>query len=345
MATRIIGTLRDNLVRIIPQKKSVVSLEAVRHNNSQINRLYEPNLVAVFGTICTPFNYSQNPELIDRRAVGGTSGIGESTARAFVRNAEAPHVYLIGRSEERASKLAAEFQQMKPDGQIHFIKSDVSLLREVNRVCRAIWEKEEKVNPLFLSPGIGTMTLNVTVSISISKSWCSPILSCMNILLETDEGLDRKLNLFYYSRMRFVTGLLPLLTKAAEGRGLSRVVSVLGPIGEGALNLDDLSLKTHYSPLNFNRHAVTMNSVSMEHLASSYPQTSFVHSFPGIVKTSLGRGMGPVGRYAAHALMFLLKPWEVPFDESGERQMCSNESAVSTANMEGQCCRGCCRRL
>lgn len=147
-------------------------------------------------------------------------------------------------------------------------------------------------------------------------------------MIETDEGLDKKLNLHYYSRMRFVVNLLPQLTKANEveetakpGPNLSRVVSVLEAGGESALYLDDLSLKTHYSLRNCAKHAITMNSVSMEHLGSSCPQTSFIHSFPGLVRTRIGRDMGAVTKLAVNALMVLAKPWEIPFEESGERHL------------------------
>lgn len=147
-------------------------------------------------------------------------------------------------------------------------------------------------------------------------------------MLETDEGLDRKLNLHYYCRMRFVQNLLPQLMKGADGKqtaeskpSLSRVVSVLEAGGEAAMNLDDLSLKTHYSLRNCAKHAITMNSVSMEHLASHYPQISFIHSFPGVVRTRLNRDLGTTAKYALNALMVIAKPWEIPFDESGQRHL------------------------
>lgn len=89
--------------------------------------------------------------------VGGTSGIGESTARAFIRSTHASRAYLVGRDQARASQIIGELQQMKPDAQITFIKSDVSLLREVDEACRTIQQNEDKVNILFLSPGTGTM--------------------------------------------------------------------------------------------------------------------------------------------------------------------------------------------
>ncbi|PIG85607.1 hypothetical protein AARAC_003029 [Aspergillus arachidicola] len=264
----------------------MASIAAVLDNNSGISRRYGPGLVAVF--------------------VGGTSGIGESTARAFIRNTDAPRVYLIGRDQTRATEIIKESQQINPDSQITFIKSDISLLREVDSACRLIQQNENKVNILFLSPGISTVKGRD----------------------ETEEGLDRKLSLHYYSRMRFLQNLLPQLVKggetnkAAESKPpLSRVVSVLEAGGENALYLDDLSLKFHYSLRNCAKHAITMNSVSMEHLASHYPQISFIHSFPGIVRTRLNRDFGTAAKCAINALIVIAKPWEIPLKESGERHL------------------------
>ncbi|KAL3495813.1 hypothetical protein BJX62DRAFT_252843 [Aspergillus germanicus] len=269
----------------------MTSIAAVRENNAGITRLYGSGLVAVF--------------------VGGTSGIGESTARAFIRNTDTSRAYLIGRDEAKAKSIIEELRQVKPDSQVTFVKSDVSLLREVDSACSAIQEKEEKVNILFLSPGTGSM----------------------NGRDETDEGLDKKLNLHYYSRMRFISNLLPQLTKAADKTQfknntdankparLSRVISVLEAGGEAALHLDDLSLKTNWTLRNCGKHAITMNSVSMEHLASIHRQTSFIHTFPGIVRTGLNRDLGTAAKCAVSALMVLATPWEIPFEESGERHL------------------------
>lgn len=115
--------------------------------------------------------------------------------------------------------------------------------------------------------------------------------------------------------MRFVVNFLPELTKAGTtgdtakpGTGLSRVVSVLGAGSEAALQLADLSLKIHYS-------------MSMEHLASSHPNISFIHCSPGIVRTRLMRDMNPLGKFAIDSLMFLVKSREIPLVESGERHL------------------------
>ncbi|KAJ5744089.1 hypothetical protein N7533_008959 [Penicillium manginii] len=272
----------------------MVSIDEVRKSNSQITSLYGTNLVAVF---VIPGNF----------AVGGTSGIGETTARAFICNTKASRVYLIGRDQERASRIIEELQQLEPSATVNFIATDVSLLREVDRACHEIQRQEDLVNILFLSPGVGTATGRD----------------------ETDEGLDKKLNLHYYSRMRFIANLLPQLTPAnAKGEKtvpsrsrLSRVISVLEAGGEASIDFDDLSLKTNYSLRNCAKHAITMNSLSMEYLAASFPRTAFIHSFPGIVRTRLGRDFGTFTTLGLNALLLLAKPWEIPLAESGERHL------------------------
>ncbi|KAL4768704.1 hypothetical protein BDW60DRAFT_196751 [Aspergillus nidulans var. acristatus] len=101
--------------------------------------------------------------------------------------------------------------------------------------------------------------------------------------VETEEGLDKKLSLHYYARMRFISNLLPQLNAApsspstspeapeeSKSPGLASVVSVLEAGGEGQLIKDDLSLKSNYSLANARTHAITMTSLSMTKLAQSH---------------------------------------------------------------------------
>lgn len=85
--------------------------------------------------------------------VGGTSGIGETTAKEFARSTVEPRVYLVGRNEAQASRIIEELQKINPSGKNTFIKSDVSLLKNVDSACEEIKAKEEKVNILCLTPG------------------------------------------------------------------------------------------------------------------------------------------------------------------------------------------------
>ncbi|CAI7617524.1 unnamed protein product [Penicillium bialowiezense] len=270
----------------------MVSFETIQSGNSALKN-YGPNLVGVF--------------------VGGTSGIGESSARAFVKYASSPRVYLVGRSETRASQIIEDLRALNPDGQIHFIKGDVSRLQDVDQACKEIQSKEDKINLLVLSAGILTMKGRD----------------------ETDEGLDKKLSLHYYSRMRFLYNLLPQLTNAANApgptpgqRSLSSVLSVLDARGNAPLVLNDLSLKENYSLRNCANHAITMTSLSMEELAASHPSTSFIHTYPGLVKTSLVRDNGALMKMALNAMFLLLTPMNVPLEECGERTLYAGTNPI-----------------
>jgi len=261
----------------------MVSLQEVRDELKTIKRL-GPDLVAVF--------------------VGGTSGIGEGTAREFVRYSLRPRIYLVGRSQEQADKLKTEFQSINSDCQTHFIQGDVSLLRNVDRVCQEIKASEEKINLLFLSAGMLTMKGRD----------------------ETVEGLDKKFSLHYYSRLRFTQNLLPLLNKAAsdphaEGtsKPIARVFSVLGAGLEGNLNMTDLSLKNGFTLGSCATHAITMTSLNFDRLAALNPNVHFVQTQPGGVQTNILRDFNRLAQTGAYALSYLMKPWMQTQQESGER--------------------------
>lgn len=111
----------------------MVTLEQVQASNSEIKSAYPEGLVAVFA--------------------GATSGIGETSLREFVRHTSKPRVYIIGRSQSACDRLDAELKTLNPRGQYHFLRSDVSLLRNVDDVCREIRSKERALNVLFMSQG------------------------------------------------------------------------------------------------------------------------------------------------------------------------------------------------
>ena len=139
--------------------------------------------------------------------------------------------------------------------------------------------------------------------------------------IETSEGLDRKLTTNYYARLRFAQQLLPFLTAASPS--LSRVVSVLAP-GEESLrsfHIDDLDLKQNFSLRTAACHAITMTDFAFEELAEQNPSTSFVHTYPGVVKTGFNKNAAPLLKAATSLLYMLLSHWTVDIDESGERHL------------------------
>jgi NAD(P)-dependent dehydrogenase (short-subunit alcohol dehydrogenase family) len=125
----------------------MVALPEVIASNKRIASTLPHDLVAVF--------------------VGGTSGVGEYTVKAFAKYANKPRAYIVGRSQEAADRIIEECRQLNPSGKFEFIKADVSLLTTVDDVCRQIKSKETTVNVLFESQG----------TMGFSKSTC-----CLTLL-------------------------------------------------------------------------------------------------------------------------------------------------------------------
>ncbi|KLJ11878.1 hypothetical protein EMPG_12971 [Blastomyces silverae] len=265
----------------------MVSLATVRASNQRLKAAI-PGITALF--------------------VGGTTGIGQSTLRQLAIHSEKPKVYIIGRNKEKASPFLAELGKLNPGGSFQFIETDVSLMRNVDRACELIKDKEDRLNMLFMTPG--------GISLSGRK--------------ETPEGIDQIFALRYYSRMRFIQNLLPLLSTATP----ARVISVFGGGFESSINTSDLDLKHNFSILNCAKHAITMTSLSMEHLASTtasqqqqnngHRAVSFMHIYPGLVRSNIYTNSfpAPIAAFYNYVLWpTMMWPFSVDVQESGERHL------------------------
>lgn len=111
----------------------MVALQAIRESNARIATSLPSGLVAVF--------------------VGATSGIGETTLRNFAKHATRPRIYFLGRRETEGKRIQADLEQINPEGQYHYLKYDVSLLKNVDEACRYIKGRESAINLLFLTCG------------------------------------------------------------------------------------------------------------------------------------------------------------------------------------------------
>lgn len=90
--------------------------------------------------------------------------------------------------------------------------------------------------------------------------------------------------LLYYSRIRLITSLLPLLLHSALPS--AHIISVYAAGHEANLFPADLSLRETYSFANARSHVTYMTTLTFERLADEYKgRLSLVHVFPGIVLT------------------------------------------------------------
>ncbi|KAJ4392594.1 hypothetical protein N0V85_006933, partial [Neurospora sp. IMI 360204] len=104
------------------RQPSMATLEQIQTSNAHIVSSLPSGLVAVF--------------------VGGTRGIGEATLKQFARYAVAPRVYIVGRDRKDGERVGAELANINPGGEYHYRSADVSLLANVDDVCREIKVKE-----------------------------------------------------------------------------------------------------------------------------------------------------------------------------------------------------------
>ncbi|KAE8151344.1 hypothetical protein BDV25DRAFT_152802 [Aspergillus avenaceus] len=257
----------------------MVGLSEVRKSNSVLHSR-DGDFVAVF--------------------VGGTSGIGEATAKELAKVVKKPTIHLVGRNEASGSRILEELKAANPEGTFHFIQSDVSLIKNVDQACSEIKQKEKAIDLLFLSTG----------HLATSKK-------------DTSEGLENNHALRYYSRMRFVHNLLPLLSASKTP---ARVVTVLAGGQEGKIEEDNLDLQKSWSFMKAASYAATMNSLAVEHLAAQYPTISFAHVFPGVVRTPLMNTS--FGSIAGSIVGFLSRPMSLSLQESGQRNVFISTSAA-----------------
>lgn len=173
------------------------------------------------------------------------------------------------------------------------------MLKNVDELCAELRQREPKIHCLFLTAGY--MTLRGRT--------------------ETVDGIDRKMAVNYYARMRCIEKLMPSLEKASNEGELSRVISVLAAGSEGDVRVDDLELKHNFTLHACLAHCVVMTDFFIAGLAERYPGTSFSHSYPGTVKTGIANELsGPV-RLAVKVMYAVMTPWILNVQESGERHL------------------------
>lgn len=245
------------------------------------------------------------------------------------------------RSQDAATRIISELKTIQPDAETTFIRKDLTLLKNVDEVCDEIKTKEKTLNLLFMTPG--TMSLKgrdgkppYPVPPITSEGPTNHLLTYF--LAETSEGLDKKLTTNYYSRMRFAQRLLPLLQSASPQ--LSRVVSVLAPGEEASLDFDNLDLQRDFSLGKAAAHAITMTDFTFEEMAKKNPSVSFVHAFPGAVKTGFAKEANFAIRAAMQLALVALSTFSrmaIGIEESGERHLFAATSAAYPPS-DGQKC-------
>jgi len=202
--------------------------------------------IAVARAANAAFNPSYNPVAI---FVGGTAGIGQGLVEAFGEHVKGKaHIVIIGRNQEAANTILASLPKPKDGEHTHeFVQCDVSRMKNIQAVTQDLNKRLPKLNFLFMSQGFMTTKGRE----------------------ETEEGLDKKLAVHYYSRWKFTNDFLPLLKKAKDAGEDAKVLSVLGAGKGGDIDLGDLGLKKTYTTAAAGLQAPTYNDLAFK-ASSSY---------------------------------------------------------------------------
>ena len=254
--------------------------------------------------------------------VGATSGIAYHTLLEYAKNSSKPRVYIVGRNDTTLSKITAELKALNPEGTFLAIKSEISLLKNVDAACEELKSKEKRLDLLLMCPGY----------LKIKPICKPPSISCLTVLINNQDnadGLEDTVSLRYYVRARFIQNLLPLLSAPPT----SRVVSIHAAGYEGKLNESDLELAHSYSIRAAAIHTATMNTLALAEIAATHPSISCLHIFPSLVLTKSLEDVLvedwalPLRLLWAYVVLPIAKLFAVTLSESGQRHLFHATSA------------------
>ncbi|KAH8646021.1 hypothetical protein BGZ60DRAFT_438356 [Tricladium varicosporioides] len=237
--------------------------------------------------------------------IGATSGIGMGTLRKMATMLYSSTFYVLGRSESRFQKELDQLRERSPSCNFIFIETQVSLISGIDAACDKITSAEQKVDYLCMSPG--GMPFQGAVY--------------------TNEGLELCFAVSYYSRLRLVSNLLPLLRQSPH----SRVLSILNGTKEKRINEEDIGLWQHWGITAVVNHTTMFTSLAFHLLATNdtQKQITFIHATPGFVNTGTPRTTYPSKKdgilwWAFLSTMQVVSGWIIRYfgmalNESGER--------------------------
>jgi NADP-dependent 3-hydroxy acid dehydrogenase YdfG len=59
----------------------------------------------------------------------------------------------VGRNSTAADRIIKECKELNKEGKVEFLKADVTELKEVDRVCKEIQQREKKINLIVQTQG------------------------------------------------------------------------------------------------------------------------------------------------------------------------------------------------
>ncbi|KAF2812731.1 uncharacterized protein BDZ99DRAFT_474848 [Mytilinidion resinicola] len=208
---------------------------------------------------------------------GGTTGIGSYVAKAlataFAKSGSKLRVYIVGRNATRAETVITDGQRISPGSEWRFIQAtDLALISDVDRASAEIIRQETEGSFHGGPPRLDLLYM----------SHCYPILKERST---TTEGLDSFLSTTYYSRMRFILQLMPILLASPLP---AHVISIYAGGMEDGTSPGESPIgcpsDSTYGISGVRKHTCFMKNFFFEELAEKHAgKLSLSHIYPGLV--------------------------------------------------------------
>lgn len=201
---------------------------------------------------------------------GGTDGIGKEVARGLARAGH--RVLLVGRDAGKGTRVEGEIRAVTGNAAVWFLRADLSLVREADRLAEEIAGRFPRLHYLAHSAAVvrGRRVL-------------------------TAEGIESNFAINYLSRFALTERLLPLLGGAGRPGEAARIVIVSGAAQNGTIHFDDVNLMMNFATLRAVWQFCQANDVFTVELARRLAAAEMASRVTitclklGVVKTNIRR--------------------------------------------------------
>jgi NAD(P)-dependent dehydrogenase (short-subunit alcohol dehydrogenase family) len=201
---------------------------------------------------------------------GGTDGIGKEIARGLAMRGL--RVIIIARSKEKGLQAEEELRDAAGNPDVEFLRADLSLMAEVNRVAARLAASLPALHYLVHSAGIVRGRRELTV-----------------------ERIETNFATNYLNRFALTLPLLPLLAAASRPGESARILIVSGAAQGGKVHFSDVNLSSNFSTIRAVLQFCKANDLFTAELARRLDSKDQASSVTvsclkiGVVKTNIRR--------------------------------------------------------
>jgi NAD(P)-dependent dehydrogenase (short-subunit alcohol dehydrogenase family) len=193
---------------------------------------------------------------------GGTSGIGNGLAMAFLKKGD--RVIAVGSTAAKGEMFYLEARKLGAEDRAHFLQADLSLVEENQRIIEEVKSKFHSLDILIL---------------------CAQALKFSTMYSETKEGFEFNFGLYYLSRYILSYGLKSCLEQAEK----PIILNICAPGLRGTIHWEDLQYKNQkkFTTIKAILHGSRLNDLLGVAFATNNTERKIKYILynPGVVQT------------------------------------------------------------